>query len=50
MLPANFVLQMIGDRELQEMPGNSFVPENRPRIFDRRANVEVLRLAGCKSG
>src|ERR1051325_7267494 len=26
------------------MPGNSFVAQNRPRIFNRRANVKVFRL------
>src|SRR4030095_8254768 len=25
------------------MPGDAFVPENRPRIFDRCPDVEVLR-------
>ena len=44
MLTANLVRQMIRDRELQEMPGNSFMPENRARIFDRGADVKVLRL------
>ena len=44
MLAANFVGEMIGDRELQEVSRDSFVPEDRPRIFDRGANVEILRL------
>ena len=26
------------------MSGNSFVPKDRPRVFNRRANVKVLRL------
>ena len=44
MLAADFVGQMVRDRELQEVAGNSFVTEDRPRVFDRRANVEILRL------
>src|SRR5207253_96202 len=44
VLPANFVAQMIGDRKLHEMTGDSFVTQNWPRIFDRRANVKILRL------
>ncbi len=35
---------MVRDRELEEMSGNSLVPENWPRIFDRRPDVEVLRV------
>src|SRR4029077_7042774 len=44
VLPANFVLHVVGDRELEEMSGDSLVPENWPRIFDRRPNVKVLRI------
>src|SRR5438477_8046370 len=44
LLAANLVLQMIGDRDLQEMPGDAFVSENRARVFDRRADVEVLAV------
>ena len=50
MLPPDLVRQMVGDRELQEVSGNSFMPEDRPRIFNRGANIEVLRLPDCKSG
>src|SRR5882724_13205872 len=35
---------MIRDRELHKVTGDSFVPKNRPRIFDRSAQVKVLRL------
>src|SRR5712664_1744140 len=41
MLPANFVLQVIRDRELQEVAGDAFVAENRARVFDGRANIKV---------
>src|SRR6476620_826756 len=44
MLAANFVSQMIRDRELQEVSGDSFVTQDWPRVFDGRANVEVLTL------
>ena len=44
MLPANLVFQMIRDRKLQEMPRDSFVAENRARVFDGGADVEVLAL------
>src|SRR5205807_6693073 len=43
-LAANLVGQMIGNRELQKMSGNSFVAQDRSRIFNRGANIEVLRL------
>src|SRR5713226_2193713 len=49
MLPANFVLQVIRDRELQKVAGDSFVTENRARVFDRRANIKVTAL-GIVSG
>ena len=35
---------MVRDRELEEMPGNPFVPQNRPRIFNRGPDVKVLRI------
>src|ERR1051326_2100894 len=35
---------MVRDRELHEVAGNAFVAENRSRVFDRRADVKVLRL------
>src|SRR5437762_14296844 len=44
MLPANFIGQMIGNRQLQEVPWNAFMSEDRSRIFDRRANIKILRL------
>src|SRR3984893_7740383 len=44
MLTANFVAQVVRDGKLQEMSGDSFVPEDWPRIFDRSTNVKVLRL------
>src|SRR5437762_9969347 len=44
VLAANFIAQMVRDRELKKMSRDAFVPENRPRIFDGRTNVEVLAL------
>ena len=44
MLTANLIRQMVGDRELQEVSGNAFVAENRARVFDGRADVEVFAL------
>src|SRR5206468_10687109 len=44
MLPPYFVIQMIRDRELEKMSRNSFVSEDRPRVFNRRANIKILRL------
>src|SRR5439155_15457686 len=44
MLLANFIGQMIGNRELQEVPGNAFMSEDRSWIFDRRANIKIPRL------
>src|SRR6266550_315290 len=35
---------MIRDRELHKVTGDSFVPKNRPRIFDRGTQVKILRL------
>src|SRR5205809_7821592 len=35
---------MIRDRELHKVTGDSFVPKNRPRIFDRGTRVKILRL------
>src|SRR5207248_10046998 len=35
---------MIRDRELHKVTGDSFVTKNRPRIFDRSAQVKILRL------
>src|ERR1700745_410728 len=35
---------MIGDRELKKMSGNTFVPKNRSWIFNRRANIKILRF------
>src|SRR6185436_20069055 len=40
----NLVLQMISDRELEKVTGDALVSKDRPRIFDRRANVKVLAL------
>ena len=34
---------MVGDRELEEMTRNTFMPKNGARVLDRRADVEVLR-------
>src|SRR5258705_12333641 len=42
MLPANLVLQMIRDGELEEVAGNSLVAEDRPWVFYRGANVKVF--------
>ena len=44
MMAADFVVEMVGDRDLQKVSGNPFVPEDRPRVFDGRADVEVLAL------
>src|SRR5207248_6053899 len=44
MLAADFVWQVIGDRELQEVAGDSFVTQDRSWVFDGRANVEILAL------
>src|SRR5438876_12255048 len=48
MLATNFIFQMVGDRQLQEVSGNSFVTENRAWVFNRGANVKVfaLRIVG----
>src|SRR6266566_7993918 len=35
---------MLRDGKLEKMSGNPFVSEDRPRIFNCRANIEVLRL------
>src|ERR1041385_1170805 len=35
---------MICDRELEKMSGNTFVTEDRPGVFNRRANVKILRV------
>src|SRR5262249_29485741 len=44
VLAADFISQMVRDRQLHEVPGNSFVAQNRPRVLDRRADVKILRL------
>src|SRR5437879_1138991 len=44
MLTANFVAQVVRDRELQEMSRNTFMSEDGPRVLDRGANIKVLRL------
>src|SRR5205807_1332639 len=44
VLAADFVGEMIRDRELHEMAGNSFMAEDRARVFDRGADVEIFRL------
>src|SRR5712664_4064650 len=43
-MPADLIGQMIGDRDLQKMSGDPFVPEDGARIFDGRADVEVAAL------
>src|ERR1043166_2264847 len=35
---------MVRDRELHEMARNAFMAEDRPWVFDRRANIKILRL------
>ena len=35
---------MLRDGKLEKMSWNAFVSEDRPRIFNCRANIEVLRL------
>src|SRR5204862_8354114 len=35
---------MVRDRELEKMAGNTLMPKDWPRIFNRRANVKVFRL------
>ena len=44
MLTAYLVAEMIRDRDLHEMPRNSFMTKDRPRIFNRSPDIEVLRL------
>src|SRR6266850_5274801 len=42
MLAADFVSQMVGYRELQKMTGDSLVTQNRSRVFNGGADVEIL--------
>src|SRR5207248_10242633 len=35
---------MVRDRELEKMAGNTLMPKDWPRIFNRRANIKVFRL------
>src|ERR1051325_6038300 len=35
---------MIRDRELHEMSRDAFMAKDRPRVFDRRANIKILRF------
>src|SRR5262245_27531521 len=44
MLSPNLVGEMVRNRDLQEMPGNSFVTEDRARVLDRCTNIEVPAL------
>src|SRR4029453_10041003 len=41
MLSPDLVGEMVRDRNLQEMPGDPFVAEDRARVLDRGAYVEV---------
>src|SRR5207302_2450099 len=40
-LPPDLVLQVVGDRDLQEVSGNALVAEDRPRILDRGPDIEI---------
>src|SRR6266404_5262494 len=42
MLAANFVIQMVGYRELQKMTGDTLVPQNRSRVFNCGADIEIF--------
>src|SRR6266478_5464645 len=42
MLPADFASQMVGYRELQKMARDSLMPNNRPRVFNGGADVEIF--------
>src|SRR5205085_3598157 len=44
VLAADFVAELIRDRELHEMAGNSFMAEDRARVFDRGTDIEIFRL------
>ena len=44
MLATNFIAYVISDGELEKMSRNPFVPKNRPRIFNRGANIKILGL------
>src|SRR5262245_11460166 len=44
MLSPDLVGEMVRDRNLQEVPGDPFVAEDRARILDRSAYVEVPAL------
>src|SRR5215469_9951814 len=44
VLPANLIGNVIRNRYLQEMSGNALMAQDGARIFDRRANVEVVAL------
>src|SRR5436309_5153511 len=44
MLTADFILETVRDRELKKVAGDALVTENRPRVFNGRANVEVPAL------
>src|SRR5205823_3153334 len=48
LLAANLILQMIRDRDLEEVSRDSFMSENRSRIFDRRADIKIaaVRVVG----
>ena len=40
----DLIRQMVSDGDLEEVTGDPFVSEDRPRIFDGGANVEVAAL------
>src|SRR5688572_8560921 len=44
MLTPDFIGQLVGDRELQKVTWDSFMAQDRPRIFDGSANVEIFRF------
>src|SRR4029453_9401625 len=44
MLATNLVGEMVRDRDLQEVPGDAFVTQDRTRVLDRGADVEVPAL------
>ena len=44
MLTPDFVAQVICNRELEKMAGDTFVPKDGPGIFDGSSNIKVFRL------
>src|SRR5581483_5125780 len=49
VLATSFIAHVIGNRKLEKMPGNAFVPQNRARILDGGADIKIFRV-GIVSG